>query len=51
MIAELLSEFSARYAKRSGHLLPHLSTVSTARDMDLLRAGLGEEEISYLGKS
>ncbi|MFL1427731.1 MULTISPECIES: alpha/beta fold hydrolase [unclassified Nocardiopsis] len=32
-------------------LLPHMSTVNTARDMDRVRAALGEEKISYLGYS
>lgn len=32
-------------------LLPHLSTANTARDMDRVRAALGEEEISYFGVS
>ena len=50
-IRETFSEFAAGCAERSGHLLPHLSTTSTARDMDLLRAALGEEKISYLGNS
>lgn len=35
----------------SGRLLPHVSTVSVARDMDLLRAALGEPRLTYLGKS
>jgi pimeloyl-ACP methyl ester carboxylesterase len=50
-IMETLSEFAAGCTERSGELLPHLSTTSTARDMDLLRAALGEEKISYLGNS
>ena len=50
-ILETFREFAAGCAERSGHLLPHLSTMSTARDMDLLRAALGEEKISYLGNS
>jgi pimeloyl-ACP methyl ester carboxylesterase len=32
-------------------LLAAVSTENTARDMDLIRAGLGEEQISYLGFS
>ncbi|POX36485.1 protease [Streptomyces sp. Ru73] len=34
-----------------GAALPHLSTTETARDMDALRAALGERRISYLGVS
>lgn len=51
LIDVAISEYVAGCIDRSGDLLPHLSTVSTARDMDLLRAALGEEQISYLGVS
>jgi pimeloyl-ACP methyl ester carboxylesterase/exonuclease VII small subunit len=37
--------------KRSGPLLDHVDTVSVARDMDRVRAGLGEDQLSYLGYS
>jgi pimeloyl-ACP methyl ester carboxylesterase len=36
---------------RTARLLPHMSTVDTARDMDLIRAALGEQKVSYLGVS
>jgi pimeloyl-ACP methyl ester carboxylesterase len=36
---------------RSADLLPHLSSASTVADMDLIRAALGEEKLSYLGFS
>jgi pimeloyl-ACP methyl ester carboxylesterase len=46
---------AAHYADRCGHfwswLLPHLSTENSARDMDMIRAALGEEKVSYLGFS
>ncbi|WP_233532691.1 alpha/beta hydrolase [Antrihabitans sp. YC2-6] len=32
-------------------LLDHMSTVEVARDLDILRAALGEEKLSYLGVS
>ncbi len=32
-------------------MLPHTTTANTARDMDRIRAALGEERISYLGAS
>jgi pimeloyl-ACP methyl ester carboxylesterase len=35
----------------SGELLPHVDTVSAARDMDILRAVLGDPELYYLGYS
>jgi pimeloyl-ACP methyl ester carboxylesterase len=50
-IEEQYREFIDACVEESGHLLPHLSTVSTARDMDLIREALGEEQISYLGQS
>jgi pimeloyl-ACP methyl ester carboxylesterase len=34
-----------------GDLIPHMTTANTARDMDVIRAALGEDEISYLGRS
>ncbi|MGW1837399.1 alpha/beta hydrolase [Streptomyces sp. NPDC002067] len=36
---------------RTASLLPHLTTANTARDMDRIRAALGEPELSYLGGS
>jgi pimeloyl-ACP methyl ester carboxylesterase len=36
---------------RRGNLLAHVSTVEAARDMDILRAALGEPKLHYLGKS
>jgi pimeloyl-ACP methyl ester carboxylesterase len=36
---------------RSGRLLPFVSTVNAARDMDILRAALGDAKFTYLGKS
>jgi pimeloyl-ACP methyl ester carboxylesterase len=35
----------------NGEILEHLSTANVARDMDSLRAGLGEEQLSYIGFS
>jgi pimeloyl-ACP methyl ester carboxylesterase len=32
-------------------LLPHVSTVDAAKDMDVLRAALGDAQLNYLGKS
>ena len=36
---------------KSGKLLPHVGTADAARDMDVLRAVLGDEGLTYLGKS
>jgi pimeloyl-ACP methyl ester carboxylesterase len=43
--------FAAGCAKSSARLLPYLSTESAARDMDVLRAALGDDKLSYLGIS
>lgn len=37
--------------EKAGDVLPHITTRNTARDMDLLRAVLGEKRISYVGYS
>ncbi|MET8626806.1 alpha/beta hydrolase [Kitasatospora sp. NPDC004669] len=36
---------------RSGELLPHIGTVDVARDLDVLRAALGDDRLTYLGWS
>ncbi|MYX74501.1 alpha/beta hydrolase [Streptomyces sp. SID3915] len=36
---------------RTAWMLPHTTTAETARDMDRLRAALGEPKLSYLGAS
>ncbi len=38
-------------ASTAGPLLAHVSTKDAARDMDVLRAALGEQKLTYLGKS
>ncbi|MBB2912350.1 pimeloyl-ACP methyl ester carboxylesterase [Streptosporangium becharense] len=52
--AALLSR-ARRYAEACGGrwswMLPHLGTENSARDMDQIRAALGESKISYLGYS
>ncbi len=35
----------------NGEILEHVSTANVARDMDVLRAAVGDEELSYLGFS
>ncbi|MGH3345245.1 MAG: alpha/beta hydrolase [Carbonactinosporaceae bacterium] len=44
--------FAHRCEQRSGRrLLAHVSTEDVARDMDVLRAVLGQRELDYLGRS
>jgi pimeloyl-ACP methyl ester carboxylesterase len=35
----------------SAYLLPHVSTTDTARDLDLLRQAVGDEQLTYQGNS
>ncbi|MEV4944202.1 alpha/beta hydrolase [Streptomyces sp. NPDC053755] len=43
--------FAAGCGKRSGKILPHVSTVETARDMDIVRAAVGDRKLTYVGAS
>ncbi len=43
--------FAQQCEAKSSALLPHVGTVDAARDMDLLRAALGDKQLNYLGKS
>lgn len=45
------AEFWAGCKAKSGEVGPHVSTVEAARDMDVLRAALGEDKLDYLGFS
>lgn len=38
-------------ASKTSWMLPHITTANTARDMDRIRAALGESRISYFGGS
>ncbi|WP_205857290.1 alpha/beta fold hydrolase, partial [Phytoactinopolyspora endophytica] len=44
-------EFALACESRSGEFLEHIGTADVARDMDVLRAALGDEQLNYLGKS
>jgi pimeloyl-ACP methyl ester carboxylesterase len=53
-IAELekaAADFGAACQKNTGALLGHVDTESAARDLDLLRATLGDTQLNYLGYS
>ena len=45
------AEFGQACLERTGPLLGHVDTISAARDMDVLRAALGDEAMTYLGFS
>ena len=44
-------QYAARCEQNSGALLPYVGTENAARDMDVLRAALGQAKLTYLGKS
>ena len=50
-LAVVAKEFADACEQRDGNLLPYLSAETVARDIDQVRAALGEEQISYLGLS
>ncbi|WP_078948027.1 alpha/beta hydrolase [Streptomyces griseus] len=49
--AAFAEELARRCRTYAGDVLPYASTRNTARDMDVVRAALGERRISYLGYS
>ena len=50
-LGRLDAEFANGCAQKSGALLPHVGTVDTARDLDVLRAALGDAKLTYIGES
>jgi pimeloyl-ACP methyl ester carboxylesterase len=44
-------KFAAACKKNSTKILPHVDTVSAARDIDILRAVFGDSKLNYLGYS
>ncbi|MEV4352187.1 alpha/beta hydrolase [Actinoplanes sp. NPDC049596] len=44
-------KLAADCAARTGPVFPHVDTASVARDMDAVRAALGEQKISFYGAS
>ena len=45
------TELAEGCATRAAAMLPHLGTSDVARDLDVLRAALGDEQLNYLGAS
>lgn len=50
-VAKANGEFGAGCLEHTGELLQYVDTISAARDLDLLRAVLGDEKLTYLGYS
>ncbi|MDK7741939.1 alpha/beta hydrolase [Helcobacillus massiliensis] len=49
--AKEMKEAFDQCAQNSGDILPYMDTFSSARDMDVIRAALGEDKLDYLGFS
>ena len=49
--ADTAKAFADKCLANGGPLLGHVSTIEVAKDMDVLRAALGETKLDYLGKS
>jgi pimeloyl-ACP methyl ester carboxylesterase len=53
-LAAVVSEsrlYATQCARNAAALLPYVGTANAARDMDVLRAALGQSALTYLGKS
>jgi pimeloyl-ACP methyl ester carboxylesterase len=48
---DLWSHFTQGCVEKSGPLLQHVSTVEVARDMDVIRAVVGDKKLNYFGAS
>ncbi|MEV0173872.1 alpha/beta hydrolase [Streptomyces sp. NPDC050803] len=48
---KLAREYAEGCAERSGEMLPYMTTPNTARDLDVIRAALGERKLNFLGVS
>ena len=46
-----IAKFSAACAKSTGPLLGHVDTINAAKDLDVLRAVMGDSKLNYLGYS
>jgi pimeloyl-ACP methyl ester carboxylesterase len=46
-----IKDFGSKCLEGTGDLLAHVDTVSAAKDMDVLRAVLGQQKLHYLGYS
>lgn len=50
-LSAAFKKFAQGCEKRSAKILPHVSTVDAARDMDIFRQTLGDKKLSYVGAS
>ena len=50
-LTKAFKDFAHGCEAKSGKMLPHVSTVEAARDMDILRQVLGDQKLHYVGAS
>jgi pimeloyl-ACP methyl ester carboxylesterase len=50
-LGALNASFAQGCLQKSAKLLAHVGTVDTARDLDILRAALGDKKLTYIGES
>ena len=50
-LIQITKDYVAGCAQRSANILPFVDTASAAKDMDLIRAALGDAKLTYLGFS
>lgn len=50
-LVDAAREYAAACASRNDATLPYLSTDAVARDLDLIRAAVGDDQLTYLGFS
>lgn len=50
-LGALNTSFSQGCKAKSGKLIGHVGTADTARDLDVLRAALGDKKLTYIGES
>ncbi|MFJ1598117.1 alpha/beta hydrolase [Streptomyces sp. NPDC088261] len=48
---KLAAAYADGCVKRSGWMLPQMTTANTARDLDVIRAALGDKKLNYVGVS
>ncbi|QYX82380.1 alpha/beta hydrolase [Streptomyces akebiae] len=48
---ERLRRAAAECQENSGQVLPHIGTLNASRDLDVMRAALGDKKLNYLGFS
>ncbi|MFJ4879382.1 alpha/beta hydrolase [Streptomyces sp. NPDC088745] len=48
---KLAAEYADGCAEKSGWMLPHMTTPNTARDLDVIRAALGDKKLNFVGVS